>query len=94
MKFNLEIRNVNGSKRIIFPFLSTYPRSFGRVEAIIDTGSPITVLSASDSLRLNLPCQDSLETTLFKVWGILSIQKTSASQTLHFSARWHIVFLI
>src|SRR3989344_3777622 len=35
-----------------------------------------------------------LETAHFSVQNTSSIQKTSASQTSHFSARWHIVFLI
>jgi len=55
MKFNLEIRNIQGTRRIILPLLSTYPRSFGRIEAIIDTGSPKTILSAGDAIRLNIP---------------------------------------
>ena len=55
MKFNLEIRNIQGTRRIILPLLSTYQRSFGRIEAIIDTGSPKTILSAGDAIRLNIP---------------------------------------
>ena len=35
-----------------------------------------------------------LETAHFSVQNTSSIQKTSASQTSHFSARWYIVFLI
>ena len=55
MRFNLEIRNIQGSKRIILRFLCTYPRSFGHVDAILDTGEPITILSANDALRLRMP---------------------------------------
>ncbi|MDO8509246.1 MAG: hypothetical protein Q7S27_06220 [Nanoarchaeota archaeon] len=55
MRFNLEIRDMQGSKRVILPLLSTYPRSFGRIEAIIDTGAPKTILSAGDAIRLNIP---------------------------------------
>jgi len=51
MKFNLDIRN----RRIILPMLSTYPRSFGRIEDVIDTGAPKTILSAGDAIRLNIP---------------------------------------
>jgi len=45
MRFELQIRNIQGAKRVILPFLCTYPRSFGRVEAVIDTGAPQTILS-------------------------------------------------
>ena len=62
MKFDLEIRNIQSSKRIILPFLCTYPRSFGRVESIIDTGAPTTVISASDGIRLRLSF-DNFEST-------------------------------
>ena len=55
MRFNLEIRNIQNSKRIILPLFSRQARSFGRIEAIIDTGSPRTILSAGDALRLNIP---------------------------------------
>ena len=55
MRFNLEIRNIQGTRRIILPMLSTYPRSFGRIEAVIDTGAPKTILSAGDAIRLNIP---------------------------------------
>jgi len=55
MRFELQIRNIQGAKRVILPFLCTYPRSFGRVEAVIDTGAPQTILSAKDAIRLNMP---------------------------------------
>ena len=55
MRFNLEIRNIGGVKRIILPMFSRYPRSFGRVEAIIDTGAPKTIPSARDAVKLNIP---------------------------------------
>ena len=55
MRFNLEIRNIQGTRRIILPLLSTFPRSFGRIEAVIDTGAPKTILSAGDAIRLNIP---------------------------------------
>ncbi len=55
MKFNLQIRNIQGSKRIVLPLISIYPRSFGHLEAVIDTGAPKTILSAGDAMRLNIP---------------------------------------
>lgn len=55
MKFNLEVRNIQGTKRIILPLISTYPRSFGHLESVIDTGAPKTILSAGDAIRLNIP---------------------------------------
>jgi len=55
MRFNLEIRSIQEAKRIILPMVSTYPRSFGRIESVIDTGAPKTILSAGDAIRLNIP---------------------------------------
>ena len=69
MRFDLQIRTIHDSKRIILPFLCTYPRSFGRVEAIVDTGAPITILSASDSLRLRIPFSNFQSTKPIKGFG-------------------------
>ena len=69
MRFELEIRNIQGSKRIILSFLSIYPRSFGRVQAIIDTGSPITILSAADAQRLNIPFKNFQSSSPIKGFG-------------------------
>ena len=55
MRFNLEIRNIDGSIRIILPLFSRQPRSFGRIEAVIDTGFPKTIISAGDAIKLNIP---------------------------------------
>ncbi len=63
MRFNLEVRNIQGTKRIILPLLSTYPRSFGHLEAVIDTGAPKTILSAGDAIRLNIPFNNFESTT-------------------------------
>lgn len=41
-----------------FPFVPLtvrLPRFFGYIEALIDTGSPFTVLSTTDALRLRVP---------------------------------------
>jgi len=37
------------------PFLFKYSRFSGMIEALVDTGSPFTVLSTSDALKLKLP---------------------------------------
>ena len=63
MRFNLEIRKIEGSVRIILPLFSKQPRSFGRIEALIDTGAPKTVLSAADAIRLNIPFTNFENTT-------------------------------
>ena len=63
MRFNLEIRNIQGTRRIILLLLSTFPRSFGRIEAVIDTGAPKTILSAGDAIRLNIPFTNFESTT-------------------------------
>jgi len=55
MKYDVSIREIQGAKRLILSLISIQPRSFGRFEAIIDTGSPRTIISASDSLKLAIP---------------------------------------
>ena len=50
MRFNLDIRKIGGSMRIILPISSRQPRSFGRIEVVIDTGSPKTIISAGDAI--------------------------------------------
>lgn len=55
MRFDLQIRSIQSSRRIILPLISTYPRSFGHLEVVIDTGAPKTILSAGDAIRLNVP---------------------------------------
>jgi hypothetical protein len=55
MKYPVQIRDIQGSKRLVLPILSRQPRSFGSFEAIIDTGSPRTILGASDSIKLSIP---------------------------------------
>ena len=85
MRFNLEIRNIQNSKRIILPLFSRQARSFGRIEAIIDTGSPRTILSAGDALRLNIPFTNFESSTPLAGLGkgktpVLLINKKSQSQ--------------
>ncbi len=63
MRFNLEIRNLQGAIRIVLPIFSRQPRSFGRIEAVIDTGSPKTIISAGDAIKLNIPFTN-LESTI------------------------------
>jgi hypothetical protein len=63
MKFNLEVRNIQKAKRIFLPMISTYPRSFGHLESVIDTGAPKTILSAGDAIRLNIPFMNFESTT-------------------------------
>jgi len=69
MRFDLQVRNMQGSKRIILPFLCTYPRSFGHIEAVIDTGASQTILSARDALRLNIPFKNFSSTKPIKGFG-------------------------
>lgn len=69
MKFNLEIRKGNGSIRLILPFRCKYPRSMGNVEAVIDTGSPRTIISARDAHRLRLPITSFSESDPIRGFG-------------------------
>lgn len=84
MRFNLDIRNIQGARRIVLPILSTYPRSFGRIEAVIDTGAPKTILSAGDAIRLNIPFTNFESTTPLTGLGkgrtpVLSVNKFTFS---------------
>lgn len=54
MKFNLELSEVPNSERIFVNLLSRQPHSFGQLKAILDTGSPKTIISYIDALRLNI----------------------------------------
>ena len=63
MKFILEVRNIQKAKRVILPMISIYPRSFGHLESVIDTGAPKTILSAGDAIRLNIPFKNFESTT-------------------------------
>lgn len=55
MKYPIHIREIQGAKRLVLPILSRQPRSFGSFEAIIDTGSPRTVLGAGDAIKISIP---------------------------------------
>lgn len=54
MIFNLELSEVPNSERIFVNLLSRQPHSFGQIKAILDTGSPTTIISYIDALRLNI----------------------------------------
>lgn len=54
----MHIREMQGAKRLILPVMSRQPRSFGSFEAIVDTGSPRTILSAKDSIKLRVPFEN------------------------------------
>jgi len=69
MRYKLEIRSSQNSKRIFLPILSTYPKCFGKLEGVIDTGSPRTVLSAADACRLNIPFKNLSSTDPIRGYG-------------------------
>lgn len=55
MKYPIQIRELQGAKRLVLPVRSRLHRCFGNFEAIIDTGSPRNVISAGDAIRLRIP---------------------------------------
>jgi hypothetical protein len=55
MIFNLELLKTLNSERILFNLFSIFPRSMGGIIAIVDTGSPRTIISAADAFKLKLP---------------------------------------
>lgn len=62
MKYPIQIRSLQGSKRLVVPVVSMQPRCFGNFEAVLDTGSPRTILGAIDAEKLKIPFT-SLRTT-------------------------------
>jgi predicted aspartyl protease len=62
MKYPVQIRDLQGAKRLVLPLFSMQPRSFGPLEAVIDTGAPKTIISASDAQKLRIPF-NNLEST-------------------------------
>jgi hypothetical protein len=46
---------VSGRLFCFLPFSLRFSHCFGFIEALVDTGSPFTVLSPTDALRLKLP---------------------------------------
>ncbi|MEI6731282.1 MAG: hypothetical protein WCK90_01235 [archaeon] len=55
MIFDLEITQVPNAERLFLNILSRQAHSFGSLRAILDTGSPTTIISAADAIRLNIP---------------------------------------
>jgi hypothetical protein len=60
MRFNLELVKTPDSERILINLLSRYPRSYGNLVGVLDTGSPRTIISAKDASILKIPI-DNLE---------------------------------
>jgi hypothetical protein len=54
MIFDLDLIKEIGSERIFLNILSRVPRSFGPIKAVVDTGSPKTIISARDVFTLKL----------------------------------------
>lgn len=59
MKFNLELTDDLNNERIFLNLISRQPHSFGQIRGLVDTGSPTTIISLKDSIRLNLPLNNS-----------------------------------
>lgn len=55
MKFPLYFIDKYGGKKPAISFSILAPRIFGQIEAIVDTGSPISLISLKDVIRLNIP---------------------------------------
>jgi hypothetical protein len=55
MIFDLKLINTHDSERVLFDIVSRYPRCFGNILAIMDTGSPRTIISAKDVFLLKIP---------------------------------------
>ncbi len=55
MIFELELIDTFGAERVFLNLISRQPHSFGKIRALVDTGSPNTIISAKDCYLLNLP---------------------------------------
>ena len=69
MIFDLNIINTPTSERVSLNILSMIPHSFGRIIAIIDTGSPKTIISAKDVYMLKLPVKNFKSTRPIRGFG-------------------------
>ena len=69
MIFNLELVEVANSERIFLNLISRQPHSYGPVRALLDTGSPTTILSARDALKLNVPLSGAIPGDLISGFG-------------------------
>lgn len=80
MEYELQIRQIQNTKRIILPLISKQPRSYGHLDAVIDTGSPKTIISVSDAMRLNIPFKNLTSASPIQGFGkgnipVLSMEK-------------------
>jgi hypothetical protein len=55
MIYNIELVEVPNSERLFINIVSRQPHSFGPIRALLDTGSPTTIVSARDAIRLKIP---------------------------------------
>ena len=69
MIFDLNIINTPNSERVYLNILSRMPHSFGGIIAIIDTGSPKTIISAKDVYVLKLPVKNFKSTLPIRGFG-------------------------
>ncbi len=69
MKFKLGLIDTPGSERVTLDVKSEFPRCFGDLFTIIDTGSARTIISAKDVYFLKLPFKNGEESTSIKGFG-------------------------
>ncbi len=70
MRFDLEFVKELGNERIFVAIGSRYPHSFGFIRALVDTGSPRTIISAQDTQKLNLPISNLNKGEPIKGYGM------------------------
>mgnify|MGYP001576061043 CR=1 FL=1 len=69
MIFKVESIKEPDSERLTFNIVSRYPRCFGGVFTIIDTGSPRTIISAKDAYLLKIPITNFQDAKDIKGFG-------------------------
>jgi hypothetical protein len=69
MIFNINITKDIDSRRLMFNLASKYPRCFGGILTVVDTGSPRTIISARDAFILKIPVSNFPEAPEIKGFG-------------------------
>jgi len=69
MKIPLKVEESAGGLKPFAYFSIKAPHTFGKIKAFFDTGSPDTIISESEALRLKIPFADKQAKTSYGVGG-------------------------
>jgi len=80
MRFNLELIKTPESERVRLNLISRQPHSYGNIIAVVDTGSPKTVISARDASLLKISVDKSAKSSPLIGFGRGTIPARQISQ--------------